>query len=873
MANPNPEIYGSPDTWLDSKNFGGMTTAPESIHAKRAQICGIWTNPDQPDYDNYEKGSLQWGILSEKITAQQPIDKSITAIGQGRDSAFHRLGVYANQQREGEENPQIRRIGTATYDTNVLNFAAFDARCPTSYAVYANRAFNQRYNFKKSSQFVWSPDGEYNRGTSTMNGTFNISPFTYYESRTILLQIQVSVTDLTTVELVANPPTSPPATHSYNLETWKNEYSDHSITAAFLNMRYLNSYESSTGDMQYRLASYGGSTYQKAAFMCLDKLTIAQDGGTNAEIYHYGLYGDNSNIARIVLFSSQTGLSKWDNNNEIVALMPFDHVFGNTIQFGTTQVWYQIPYSDEAYEALMCATACFGCPFTPSRPITSNSNITFNHDFTDTDLCLPIISDVNGVGVLQGDYTRGEDNVDNDFISLKSVYDWQPTHHDIVHDNPDGTEYFNQHSNAYDSALSNLNNNYRIRLEILTDEETVIGEITKDLSLTATGQITINYEQITRRSCSLSLINVDNKYIPTKNSPFWLNRKFKLWLGLVVGKDTYWWSQGIFYTVSANATGRILSIEGVDKGGALDGTLKLNMTEAQYQFKRGKALTEMIKQTLALDVGNPYGANNSPIGFGGNRPIDSQPPLIGIEYYGFNTVADISIDANSYISEMFVNMAELYAADCYYNTNGNLVFEQHIDSYGYNYVPTQWSFTDLSSTFEDVNYEYSYEGENVVTVYTNTTEAGVRNVAWTAYNTNPLSPLNVATGIRRAPHIEIPYYHNEQLPQDQQEAQQIKDCRSTANHYLLANSMLGMTLNFNAPIIPHMDVNKTIQISDQYADIEDGIYVVQSITIPLSSDKMQISATNINWLPNDMIFSGVLEIVQSNNNQNGGAET
>ena len=617
--------------------------------------------------------------------------------------------------------------------------------------------------------------------------------------------------------------------------------------------------------------------------------------------------------------------------------------------------------------------------------------------------------------------------------------------HNIVHDNPDGMEYFNYHSNVYDSALSNLNNNYRIRLEILTDEETVIGEITKDLSLTATGQITINYEQITRRSCSLSLINVDNKYIPTKNSPFWLNRKFKLWLGLVVDKDTYWWSQGIFYTVSANATGRILSIEGVDKGGALDGTLKLNMTEAQYQFKRGTALTEMIKQTLALDVGNPYGANNSPIGFGGNRPIDSQPPLIGIEYYGFNTVSDISIDANSYISEMFVNMAELYAADCYYNTNGNLIFEQHIDSSGYNYVPTQWSFTDLSSTFEDVNYEYSYDGENVVTVYTNTTEAGVRNVAWTAYNTNPLSPLNVATGIRRAPHIEIPYYNhidevalaqaqadlkeietemktkgidatvtvygnidcnNRQiiywdeanlerfeeayeswgytaeelagsistvmggssefdgveiayspilqtddgavlldentvntyisslistLPeswttealiaadvtgltvgttainkliadagataiktgeamhyvgkdgalqlakdeiyaiQNANEAQQIKDCRSTANHYLLANSMLGMTLNFNSPIIPHMDVNKSISISDQYADIEDGIYVIQSITIPLSSNKMQISATNINWLPNDMTFSGVSEIVE--NNQNGGAET
>ena len=615
----------------------------------------------------------------------------------------------------------------------------------------------------------------------------------------------------------------------------------------------------------------------------------------------------------------------------------------------------------------------------------------------------------------------------------------------IVHDNVDGTEYFNVSNNNYNVALQSAHNAYRIRLEILSDDESVIGEITKDLSLTAAGQITINYEQITRRSCSLSLINVENKYIPTKNSPFWLNRKFKLWLGLVVGKDTYWWSEGVFYTVSANANGRVLNIEAVDKGGALDGTLKLNMTEAQYQFGRNVPITEIIKQSLSLDVGNPYGATSSPIGYGGNRPVDCKPPLVGIEYYNFKTVSEISIDANAYISELFVQMGELYAADCYYNTDGYLMFVPHIDSTGYKYAPTQWEFTDLSSTFEDVNYEYNYEGENVVTVYTNTSEAGVRNVAWTAYNTNPLSPINVSTGIRRAEHIEIPYYildNKEEIAQAKadlktiqdemtelnvdptvtvygnidtnarqilkwnaynlerfedeieswdldstelagsistvigtseefddveiafspilqtengavllhadvvrgyigqlitdlgsgwtkegllaadvigltidgvlvkkliadagstaihtgesmhyvgkygalalaeqdvydaehlNEIQQIKDCRSAANHYLLSASMVGMTLTFNTPIIPHIDVNKTIQITDQYADIEDGIYVVQSVTIPLSGDKMQITATNINWLPNDMTFSGVSEIVETNNNNEGGA--
>ena len=885
MAYPNPEIYGLPETWHDCYYGGGSTASWAALlHGEKAKVP-TWDTAHPTDTPTFENSQLRYAVDDNKLTPTQPIDNSLCAVGQGTASPFRQFTIFRCDETTEHPNGEILQVGHAftgaNYnDNNLVNTFWFESNSFTTSGIYGNGAFSRgRLQIRDGAtvtqgidQRIWSPTGVNAHSTNRQNGNFYIAPFLSYGTRSYVLQIWVWVTNADyDAEFV--PSTGTPAGEWKTLDSWKNNYSNKAITACLLTPRSISTYNSSTGIIGYSRVSYESQQYRKVASGILDEIKFEFDDGTSLpDLTAYGLFSANSNAnVGVALFNEMT-LYKWSDTLQNIGIVN-SHIASYIRSNGSFMTPY-IPYSDDIYEWIMSATACFGMAFTPAKDKGIDaSNCVFNQDFLDADLCLPIISDVDGAGALQGNYTRGTNNVNNDFINLESIFDWQPTHHDIVHDNPDGTEYFNQFSNAYNNALSNLNNNYRIRLEILTDEETVIGEITKDLSLTAAGQITINYEQITRRSCSLSLINVDNKYIPTKNSPFWLNRKFKLWLGLVVGKDTYWWSQGIFYTVSANATGRILSIEGVDKGGALDGTLKLNMTEAQYQFKRGKALTEMIKQTLALDVGNPYGSKNFPIGFGGNRPIDSQPPLIGIEYYGFNTVADISIDANSYISEMFVNMAELYAADCYYNTNGNLVFEQHIDSSGYNYVPTQWSFTDLSSTFEDVNYEYSYEGENVVTVYTNTTEAGVRNVAWTAYNTNPLSPLNVATGIRRAPHIEIPYYHNKQLSQDQQEAQQIKDCRSTANHYLLANSMLGMTLNFNAPIIPHMDVNKTIQISDQYADIENGIYVVQSITIPLSSDKMQISATNINWLPNDMTFSGVSEIVQSNNNQNGGAET
>lgn len=613
-------------------------------------------------------------------------------------------------------------------------------------------------------------------------------------------------------------------------------------------------------------------------------------------------------------------------------------------------------------------------------------------------------------------------------------------------------EYFNRYSTDYINTLKSGNGRYKIRLELLSDNEYVVGDITKDVSLSAQGQITINYEQITRRSCSLTLIDVDSKYIPHKNSPFWVNRKFKLWVGLVVHKtdlvdgkftqieDIYWWSQGVYYTVSATSQSNTLEIEAVDKGAALDGTLKLNMNDYEYVIERNNNLAETIKQILALDVGAPQKTTMNGLVYSGSKPVDCIQPIIGVQYFNQGVYSQIVVDANNYIGEIFTKLAELYAADCYYDTEGHFMFVPYIESVGYQYTPTQWEFNDLSAFFEEANYNYTYEGENTVMYYTNTTEAGVPNVSWTAYNTNPLSPLNIATGIRRAQSQEIPYYNyygnaeveereadvaeiqkeikdkgidinvkvygnidmdnripikwtqenidlyydvlvswgenpeewlgtvstvyggsdefdgveiayspilqatdnavflasdvvyeyidsligtlgegwtTEQLiaadetgltidgvlinkliadagenaikvgeslhyvgkygalamaqdavaeakkvRNDVNAEQMIADCRSAANHYLLRNSLIGMQLSFSCPIIPHMDVNKTIGINDRTVGIEDGIFVVQSITIPLSAEKMNISATNINWLPNDMTFEGESNIIE-----------
>ncbi len=158
-------------------------------------------------------------------------------------------------------------------------------------------------------------------------------------------------------------------------------------------------------------------------------------------------------------------------------------------------------------------------------------------------------------------------------------------------------EYYNTFTKEYIVALNQKKCVYKIKIELLSDEETVIGEIVKDLENIG-GQLNINYERIIRRSCSLTLVNIDGKYIPNKNSDFWYKRKFKLWIGLVVKDDIYWWAQGVFYTKSADVQSGSVNIEGVDKGAALDGTLKLNMANVQYYIKRGSSLSNLIKDTF-----------------------------------------------------------------------------------------------------------------------------------------------------------------------------------------------------------------------------------------------------------------------------------
>ena len=301
--------------------------------------------------------------------------------------------------------------------------------------------------------------------------------------------------------------------------------------------------------------------------------------------------------------------------------------------------------------------------------------------------------------------------------------------------------------------------------------------------------------------------------------------------------EIYWFSQGVYYATCATGDGHTISVEGVDKGGALDGTLKLNMLETQYVVETGDTIANLIRNTLLMNDGI--------------NPVDSVRPLIDRYFYTQVIMEEISLNANEYIGTLFTNIADSYGADVWYDGDGRMnvrrkTAENYVDEYEQKEVV--YHFVDINANYSQSNINYDYDVVNAVTVFTNANindeDTTFENVSYTAYNRNPRSPINVrAIGIRRMEDVEIRYIDN------LDKTAMTQRCKDYADYLLLKESLQQNSISFNSIIVPHLDVNNVVRITDKVKGIDGEKFVVQSVTIPLSAGEMQIEATSINVLP------------------------
>lgn len=407
-------------------------------------------------------------------------------------------------------------------------------------------------------------------------------------------------------------------------------------------------------------------------------------------------------------------------------------------------------------------------------------------------------------------------------------------------------EYYDVTNSEYNNIIYNSPIRIvKVKIEMLDHWEHGIGEIINDISSTD-GSINVNNTQGCRRTCSISVIDEDKKYLPTTDSLFWYNRKFKIYIGLQAPTgNLYWFSQGVFYTQQVSAEGRQLNITGVDKFGLLNGELKTCMLNVEFSanvqyLKKDINIADMIKEILMMNIGNGV-------------PVDPVEPLIESKLNNLVLANDIVIEEGNYVGEIFTKICEMYSLNIYYDVQGRMRIEEIFNSdmpSWYSHLAPLYNFGEVALSENDLKVDYQFSGANIVTVTTDNTEGKIYSA--TAKNVNPLSPVNInAIGYRRYENstYTIPLMSSTEV--SSLNTSQARICLAQAQ-YLLAQSICDeLSINFEYPILPHLDVNNTIRLNNSYYGFDNDLFLLQSITINLGLQPMSLSVVNIQWLPYD----------------------
>lgn len=157
---------------------------------------------------------------------------------------------------------------------------------------------------------------------------------------------------------------------------------------------------------------------------------------------------------------------------------------------------------------------------------------------------------------------------------------------------------------SFEKYIDVVSGNFRkaVKVEWLNPDETVNFEFTNSL-YDINVDLSVNYQNGSRRTCTLTLNNTRNKF-PINFNSIWIGQKFKLWMGVYIDEKTpYYFPQGVFYVSNPNEVyqpvTKTIKINGVDKWAYLDGTLHGKLSGI-YQTGINTDLRQAARELLKL---------------------------------------------------------------------------------------------------------------------------------------------------------------------------------------------------------------------------------------------------------------------------------
>lgn len=367
------------------------------------------------------------------------------------------------------------------------------------------------------------------------------------------------------------------------------------------------------------------------------------------------------------------------------------------------------------------------------------------------------------------------------------------------------------------------------KVELLDHYENVLTSLTDSISSSNSGSISVNYQQGVRRSCTMTIIDVDGLIIPYIINGSLVNYKFKIYIGLkdIYSEDIYWFAQGVYCLIDpvVDRVSRTITLNGVDKYGFLGAETGYNQITATHVIPAESKILSAIQDTLMLDMGN-------------GTVIDAKSPIVDNLLLNQEMPYELEKSPTSYLADIFIEFGNVMGADTYYDIEGHLRYDSGTMDMSYSQKDSEWDFFDVLPEYINPSLQLSTtEMVNSVTIVGNNSSTDEIFV-YTAENHNPLSPVSIENIGRKE------YYEESTSVYDDSTA------KDYAEYVLNQKSILQQSMSFECPILPHLDVNKVITITDSYYKYNKERFIIQSLTIPLNaSSTMQLSVSNISNLP------------------------
>lgn len=347
-----------------------------------------------------------------------------------------------------------------------------------------------------------------------------------------------------------------------------------------------------------------------------------------------------------------------------------------------------------------------------------------------------------------------------------------------------------------------------VKLELLNNLEHKIDELQGNL---VDGNISIDRESDVRRTCNVTFVINNNKFIPSPSSYFWFNRKFRLLIGIVnsSNNEIVWFNMGIYIVnnpvLSLSLTDKTISIEGLDKmclyNGTLNGTL-LNPVIIPV----GTNITTAIRSTLSS--------------LGGETKFN-------IDLLNEVTPYTIEKNAGDTIHDIMRELADLYKdwSEIHFDINGFFVFEKIRDK---NSDPVSWDFSQNNILINEQNEPSFQNIKNRIQIWGHTHEEGT-TTKYLMENNDVNSPY----AINKIGYRDLFVSDDNLWNNSQAEARAIWELKE--------HSHLNEKIDISSVPI-YLDVNRVISFSNSGIGIF-GRYLINSLNIPLNvSGSMSLKA-------------------------------